>query len=103
MHSPSLNILLLYVSFCSGGNETRPPRSLAGCGDLNLPSRPAPVLSANRTARLYRANFIDASSMSRNVFFNKVLCSWDFSIASEKMASLRHNAIYNELRVSVYS
>ncbi|XP_043200522.1 transmembrane channel-like protein 5, partial [Amphibalanus amphitrite] len=50
------------------------------------------------TARLYRANFIDASSVSRNVFFNKVLCSWDFSIASEKMASLRHNAIYNELR-----
>ena len=54
-----------------------------------------------RTARLYRANFIDASSMSRNVFFNKVLCSWDFSIASEKMAALRHNAIYHELRVSV--
>ncbi|XP_043192359.1 transmembrane channel-like protein 7 isoform X1 [Amphibalanus amphitrite] len=50
------------------------------------------------TARLYRSNFIDASSVSRNVFFNKVLCSWDFSIASEKMAGLRHNAIYNELR-----
>ncbi|XP_037094204.1 transmembrane channel-like protein 7 [Pollicipes pollicipes] len=50
------------------------------------------------TVRLYRANFIDAAAVSRNVFFNKVLCSWDFSIASEKMAALRHRAIFNELQ-----
>lgn len=51
-------------------------------------------------AQSYRRNFIEASGGLKNVFAHKVFCGWDFSIVTEKTATLKHQTVFKELRVS---
>lgn len=50
-------------------------------------------------AKTYRKNFIETAGGLKNVYANKVFCSWDFNIADEKAANLNSQIIYHELRV----
>ncbi|XP_053690340.1 transmembrane channel-like protein 5 [Sabethes cyaneus] len=49
-------------------------------------------------ARSYRVSFIESSGAVHNVLTHKIFCSWDFGIANEKAAQLKHASIYQELR-----
>ncbi|XP_058815409.1 transmembrane channel-like protein 7 [Topomyia yanbarensis] len=49
-------------------------------------------------ARSYRISFIEASGAVHNVLTHKIFCSWDFGIANEKAAQLKHSSIYQDLR-----
>lgn len=49
-------------------------------------------------ARSYRISFIEASGSVHNILTHKIFCSWDFGIANEKAAQLKHASIFTELR-----
>uniref|UniRef100_A0A8D8DI82 Transmembrane channel-like protein 5 n=1 Tax=Culex pipiens TaxID=7175 RepID=A0A8D8DI82_CULPI len=49
-------------------------------------------------ARSYKISFIEASGAVHNVLTHKIFCSWDFGVANEKAAQLKHANIYQELR-----
>ncbi|XP_055586664.1 transmembrane channel-like protein 5 [Uranotaenia lowii] len=48
-------------------------------------------------ARSYRISFIEASGAVHNILTHKIFCSWDFGIANEKAAQLKHAAIFHDL------
>lgn len=52
-------------------------------------------------ARSYRKSFIETSGGLKNVYAHKVFCGWDFSIATEKAAELKSEAIARELKVGL--
>lgn len=52
-------------------------------------------------ARSYRKSFIETSGSLSNVYSHKIFCAWDFGIANEKAADLKHNSIYTELKESI--
>ncbi|XP_058443941.1 transmembrane channel-like protein 7 [Malaya genurostris] len=49
-------------------------------------------------ARSYRISFIETSGTVHNLLTHKIFCSWDFGIANEKAAQLKHSSIYLDLR-----
>ncbi|XP_055633381.1 transmembrane channel-like protein 5 [Toxorhynchites rutilus septentrionalis] len=49
-------------------------------------------------ARSYRISFIEASGSVHNILTHKIFCSWDFGIANEKAAQLKHASIFTELQ-----
>ncbi|XP_055531630.1 transmembrane channel-like protein 5 [Wyeomyia smithii] len=49
-------------------------------------------------ARSYRVSFIESSGAVHNILTHKIFCSWDFGIANEKAAQLKHASIFQELR-----
>lgn len=49
-------------------------------------------------ANSYRKSFIETEGGLRNIFANKILCGWDFGIATKEAADLKSKAIYNELK-----
>lgn len=51
-----------------------------------------------RFASSYRKSFIETRSGLKNVFANKIFCAWDYSIATEEAATLKHSSLYHELR-----
>lgn len=49
-------------------------------------------------ARSYRSSFIETYGGVPNMYAQKIFCSWDFGIANEKAATLKHNSIYIDLK-----
>ncbi|ETN64624.1 tmc6 protein (evin) [Anopheles darlingi] len=47
--------------------------------------------------RSYRISFIEASGTVQNILTHKIFCSWDYGIANEKAARLKHATIRHEL------
>ncbi|XP_050082762.1 transmembrane channel-like protein 6 [Anopheles aquasalis] len=47
--------------------------------------------------RSYRFSFIEASGTVQNILTHKIFCSWDYGIANEKAARLKHATIRHEL------
>ncbi|XP_035791372.1 transmembrane channel-like protein 6 [Anopheles albimanus] len=47
--------------------------------------------------RSYRISFIEASGTVQNILTHKIFCSWDYGIANEKAARLKHVTIRHEL------
>lgn len=56
------------------------------------------VIVSLSMARSYRISFIETSGAVQNVLTHKIFCSWDFGIANEKAAHLKHASIFHELR-----
>ena len=51
----------------------------------------------NRVAKCYKECFIETSGGAYNRYANKIFCSWDWGISSEKAAFLQSEAIYRQL------
>jgi transmembrane channel-like protein len=49
-------------------------------------------------AQSYRKSFIQTSGNIENLLSHKVFCSWDWGIANQKAANLKHNNIHSEFR-----
>ncbi|XP_067006648.1 transmembrane channel-like protein 5 isoform X2 [Anabrus simplex] len=49
-------------------------------------------------AKSYRRSFIEASGGVKNMYAHKVLCGWDFSVATTEAAYLKSRSIFNELK-----
>ncbi|XP_053678099.1 transmembrane channel-like protein 3 [Anopheles nili] len=47
--------------------------------------------------RSYRVSFIESSATVQNILTHKIVCSWDYGIANEKAARLKHANILHEL------
>uniref|UniRef100_A0A1B6C112 TMC domain-containing protein n=1 Tax=Clastoptera arizonana TaxID=38151 RepID=A0A1B6C112_9HEMI len=56
------------------------------------------IIISVRMARSYRKSFIETSGGLKHVYAHKVFCGWDFSIATEKAAKLKSEAIARELK-----
>ncbi|XP_031778182.1 transmembrane channel-like protein 3 [Nasonia vitripennis] len=55
------------------------------------------ILLCFKVARSYKKCYIETSSGANNRYANKIFCSWDWGISSQKAASLRSASIYREL------
>lgn len=51
-----------------------------------------------RTAACYKKSYIETRGGLKNVFANKIFCAWDYGVATEEAASLKHVALYQELK-----
>ncbi|XP_035897483.1 transmembrane channel-like protein 3 isoform X2 [Anopheles stephensi] len=56
------------------------------------------VIVSISMGRSYRISFIESSATVQNILTHKIVCSWDYGIANEKAARLKHATILNELR-----
>lgn len=54
-------------------------------------------------ARSYRKSFIEATDNTPNLYCHKIFCAWDFGLAYQQAAELKHRNIFRELKDLLFS